>query len=122
MEEAHQHEVLQIGGAPLAPPDDVVGLREPACTATREPALAVPVAELAHHRRRGLPGKPSESHRFTASVFQHRLHTRVAEQASCGLRVDQPAFFHLGRAVVLQQLLNLSAKLMILAAGCVLRK
>jgi len=99
MEEAHQHEVVQIGGAALLPPHDVVSLRESSRPAAREAALDIAVAELAHHGWRRLPGQPSESHRFSAGVFQHRLHPRVAQQAACGLRVDPSASFDLGCTV-----------------------
>jgi hypothetical protein len=99
MEEAHQHEVLQIGGATLLPPHDVVSLRESSRPAAREAALDVAIAELAHHGGRRLPGQPSESHRFSARVFQHRLHPRVAQQAARRLRVDSSASFDFGCAV-----------------------
>ena len=99
MEEAHQYEVVQIGGTALLPPHDVVRLREPPRSAAREAALDVAITELAHHRGRRLPRQPSESHRFSARVFQHRLYPRVAQQAACGLRVDRSASFDLGCAV-----------------------
>ncbi len=103
MEETHQHEVVQIGGAALLPPHDVVRLRESSRSAAREAALDVAITELTHHGGRRLPGQPSESHRFSARVFQHRLHPRVAQQAACGLRVDPSASFDFGCAVAPNQ-------------------
>jgi hypothetical protein len=108
MEEAHQHEVVQIGGAAFFPPHDVVGLREPARPAAGESALDISVAELTHHGRRRIPRQPSESNRFAVSVLQHRLHPRVTEQAACGLRVDPSATLDLGCALSSDQVAKLS--------------
>jgi hypothetical protein len=54
MEEAQQDEVVEVRGTSVSPPDDVVRLSEPASAASWEPALAVAVAEDAHHRGRRL--------------------------------------------------------------------
>jgi hypothetical protein len=51
MERADQQEVVQVRSAAMPPPHDVVGLGKSSRPAPGEPALAVPVADLAEHPR-----------------------------------------------------------------------
>src|SRR6266545_977032 len=95
MERAYQQQVVQVGPASLIPPHDVMGLSESACPAPEELALAVPVLELAHHPRRGLPGHPPQADRRPGSILEHCLDPSHAEQAPDGLGVDDPTSFDL---------------------------
>src|SRR4029077_4398252 len=70
---AHQHQVVEIGSAPLLPPSDVVRLGEAIGPAARELASGVAVPELAPHPGGRLPGHPPEPNRLPTFVFDHDL-------------------------------------------------
>ena len=60
-----------------------MGLGEPPCTASGEPAF--PVSDLAEQPRRGLPRGPAESDRVPHLILDHGLHPSVAAQTPHGL-------------------------------------
>src|SRR5262245_1784925 len=96
VERADEDEVLEVGRPAVAPPHDVVGLREPARAAAGEPAFGVAVAELAQHRRRRLPGQAPEAHRFAGSVLEDALDPRVAQEPPGRLRMEPPTVLDQG--------------------------
>jgi hypothetical protein len=77
-----------MGAAAVAPPTNVMGLGEPPRPAAREPAFSIPVANLADHPARRLPGQTAESQHSPGSVLDHGLHPGVAEETSHAVRMD----------------------------------
>ena len=88
VERADQHQVVQVRAAAAAPPHDVVGLRERPCSASREPAPAIAVTDLAHHPRRGLPGHAAETEHVPISILEHGLDPGGAQEPLDALGLD----------------------------------
>ncbi len=73
-----------------------MGIGEPTLPAAGEPALAVAVAELAHHGRGRQPRHPPEAQWVTREVLGHDLDPAVAREPARSLWRDHRPVLDLG--------------------------
>src|SRR3990170_2913122 len=88
VERADQHEVVQVGPAAVTPPADVVSFDEPAGAAAGETALAVAIANLAHHPCGRLTGGSAETEDVPVPILGDDLHPAVTQHPLDRVRVD----------------------------------
>jgi len=83
---------------PLRPVDEVMGMETSGSAATREPAAAVSLHELAVKPSRDGPRRPPDPDESVITV-EDELNPTVTSQPPRGLRCDRCAIVELGRSV-----------------------
>jgi hypothetical protein len=99
VERTDEREVVERGSSTVAPPHDVVSLRESTGTAAWERASLVPIPDLPEHPLGGLSRNRADQERVAIARLHDALQPTHAGQAADRLRMDDRTVLDLARSV-----------------------